>query len=360
MKILTGWPLEDEQTGIYIVNALKSLGHQVHNVDCKVLHRTALSDGKDVTDLLTQAMEEGMEKKPDLVFVSRQSWFTPFAEKYRGKLPIAGWNVDVRYDVNNWQNLFPLMKACSHWFTIAAGHVKWYRENINPNTYWLSEACDPAVHRSPNAKELELLKDDLRLKVYGSCDVSFAGSIDYDHVGPPNRVDLIRAVHEQFKLKTWGFQSRYLFNTEHSLMAFLSPINLGHSGWTHVALSMSARDYRVMGAGGFLLTNKVDCYEKIFVEGQDFETYSTVDECLEKIRYYLEHPEERERIRKRGMERVHYDHTFVRRMDRMLDIMGGYPDGWQTMYDSIAFDDTILSEEPDNYLSGKWAVKSGG
>lgn len=340
MQIVTAWPVEDRQTGCYIIRALEALGHTVFNVDPKVLHRTALKQGDDIEDSISRALSQAVdEHQPELVFVCRQSWFTRAAERCRSKIPFVGWNVDVRYRPEDaWSNLHPLIRACSHWFTIAGGSIPWYRTTLNPNSHWLSEGCDPAVHRPPTTEEVAWATKTGMDLYYGHCDVSFAGSLDPDHPGPPNRMDLLRAVHQQFKLRTWGPSTRYLVNEDHGLMCHLAPINLGHSGWPLVALSQSARDYRVMAAGGFLLTNHVTDYERVFVPGKEFDTYRTIDECCEKIRFYLQHSDERNRIKVQGQAVVHQHHTFLHRMQRMLHLIGGGRDSYEDDYRRWAAD----------------------
>ena len=334
MIVVTAWPVEDRQTGCYIIRALEVLGHTVHNVDPKVMHRAALACGDSVEDTITRALVTTIDAhRPDLVFVCRQSWFTAVAERYRHDIPVVGWNVDVRYHPETaWSNLHPLIRACSHWFTIAGGSIPWYRKVLNSNSYWLSEGCDPQVHRPPTTGEMAQATSTGMDLYYGQCEVSFAGSLDPDHPGPPNRMDLLRVVHEQFKLRVWGPSTRYLVNEAHSLMCHLVPINLGHSGWPLVALSQSARDYRVMAAGGFLLTNHVLDYERLFVPGKEFDTYRTTEEACEKIRFYLDHSDDRNRIRVQGQTAVQQHHTFLHRMQRMLHLIGGGRDSYEDDY----------------------------
>jgi hypothetical protein len=336
MNIVTGWPVEDQQTGVYIIESLVSMGHTVYNVDPKRVHREALQSGTPVEELLTRQMEHAINaNNPDFLFLSRQGWFTTIAERYNGQIPVVSWNVDVRYNPEGeWKSLHPFMKACSHWMTIAGGNIMWYRENINPNTHWLSEGCYPPVHRRPTQEEIKKAGSAYRLEMYTVQPVAFAGSVSDHWPGPPNRMDLLRAINDVQPIRLWGDNTEYLVNEDHSLMAFCSKINLGHSGWPQVACSQSARDYRIMGAGGFLLTNHVRFYEKIFESGKHCVFYDGIDDCLEKIEYYCDpkNEDERTNIRAAGLDIVHKYHTFVNRLDRMISIVGGKKDSMETYY----------------------------
>ena len=64
-------------------------------------------------------------------------------------------------------------------------------------------------------------------------------------------------------------------------------------------IGYNQRMFEVMGIGGFLLTRQAPNFSKDFPEGI-FATYRTLEECLEKIAYYQDHPEERAEIARRG------------------------------------------------------------
>lgn len=107
-----------------------------------------------------------------------------------------------------------------------------------------------------------------------------------------------------------------------------SQINLGFTrmtgdnpdrpGKTHTKL----RDFEVPLAGGFYLAERVPEYADLFKPGVEVETWKTVDELLEKIRYYLDHPDERSEIAAAGKRRAAADHTWEKRFSMLFDELG--------------------------------------
>jgi len=80
--------------------------------------------------------------------------------------------------------------------------------------------------------------------------------------------------------------------------------------------------FEIAACGGFLLALRSPGHEACFQEGKEAEFFSSLEECAAKIRYYLDHPEEREEIAKRGCERAMrsgYDNDT--QLQRVLDKM---------------------------------------
>lgn len=78
----------------------------------------------------------------------------------------------------------------------------------------------------------------------------------------------------------------------------------------------------ILGAGGFLLSNYQEDFLDFFVPGEDFDYYDGVDDLLSKIEYYLSHEKERAEIAKNGFIKMKREHTYLSRVETMLEVAG--------------------------------------
>jgi spore maturation protein CgeB len=81
---------------------------------------------------------------------------------------------------------------------------------------------------------------------------------------------------------------------------------------------IKARVFEVPGAGGFLLTQAADGLEQFYDSGNEIAVFDDADQLADRIRYYLEHPDERDRIALGGHARTVRMHTYTRRFQDLL------------------------------------------
>jgi spore maturation protein CgeB len=85
---------------------------------------------------------------------------------------------------------------------------------------------------------------------------------------------------------------------------------------------IKGRNFEVPGCGGFLLTKKVDFFGKYYEIGKEVGCYDDMNDLMDKIRYYLDHEEERGRVARAGYERTVREHTYVHRFCEIFDRTG--------------------------------------
>ncbi len=85
--------------------------------------------------------------------------------------------------------------------------------------------------------------------------------------------------------------------------------------------AVNQRVFDVPACGAFLVTDRQEALEELFVPGQEVIAFEDAAELPELVRHYLAHSEERARIAQRGRERVLADHTYRKRLAVLVDRM---------------------------------------
>lgn len=119
----------------------------------------------------------------------------------------------------------------------------------------------------------------------------------------------------------------YLLDEEMVKTYSETKINLGFAicGDTHLSeipiKQVRLRDFEVPMSGGFYLTEWVDELTDFFEPDREIVCFQTKEECIDKSKYYLEHENERERIRIAGYNRAINEHTWQKRLDKAFKQM---------------------------------------
>ena len=105
--------------------------------------------------------------------------------------------------------------------------------------------------------------------------------------------------------------------TEMPKIFHLSKINLNMT-IKPIQTGLPLRIFDILGCGGFLMTNFQAELPEYFDIGVDLETYSSMEELVEKCAYYLEHEDKRQKIAQNGYEKVCAGHTYIHRLRDMI------------------------------------------
>lgn len=83
----------------------------------------------------------------------------------------------------------------------------------------------------------------------------------------------------------------------------------------------NVRLFEVTGAGSCLLTDWKKNITELFEPDREIVTYTSADECIEKVQWLLNHKEECAAIAKKGQERTLRDHTYQKRVAQLHEII---------------------------------------
>lgn len=273
---------------LYYTLALRKLGHEVVHLSGEEMSPTEIQKyGKFDLHWWTDFGEDGLhipykliEKLPSpSVYIPCDTHISDAGKSYRFN----------RADNSDWV----------FWNQKRGMELYNQTETANPKkSYWLPCAVEPVAY--PNTP--------IAMKKY---DIGFVGYVTFQ-----KRAIMLDRMFKEFPNFFFGQRlfeaaaeeyrkSRIVFNT-----AADDDVNM--------------RCFEATATGSFLLTEWVPHLDELFEDGKHLVTYKTIDEAVEKAKYYLEHEEEREKIAKAGMEHTLKNHTYELRAKKVLSTI--FPD----------------------------------
>lgn len=218
---------------------------------------------------------------------------------------------DKEYFVGKIQNGFPIgsRDICRYfslcWTSTEDSLKKYCVEGALP--IYLPEGANPDIHKPYDIEK--------------TIDVSFVGQCYGERPGIINK---IRSDGIRVEAHGAGWPSGPLPIEEMVKLYSRSRINLGFGGVdSHKdAFCLKGRDFEIPMSGGFYLTEHHPELEKVYRIGSEIATYSGTNDLLQKIRYFLAHPGEIERIRTAGFRRARNEHTWEMRFEKIFRFFG--------------------------------------
>ena len=84
---------------------------------------------------------------------------------------------------------------------------------------------------------------------------------------------------------------------------------------------LNLRHFEITAVGGFMLTYPSDELSSCFEVGQECEVFHNETELLEKVSYYLHHPDERREIALAGQRRTLAEHRYSHRITKLVELL---------------------------------------
>jgi len=204
--------------------------------------------------------------------------------------------------VDTWQSISDYVE-CQHYdfvFVAQRAYVDFLSDVGASNVFWLPLGCNPEAHYP--------------VDVPADHDIAFAGNVilpTHQH-----RYDLLQHLEDAFSLH---LVSR-VFRDE-----LCHAIARGKLVFNQSAVhELNMRVFEVMAMGRPLLTDRqaeLNGLTDLFEDGKHLILYDGSDELAEKIRYYLDHEDEREAIAREGHRLVVTEHRYLDRIDALLAIV---------------------------------------
>ena len=209
-----------------------------------------------------------------------------------------------------------------------------YSAEVAPSFNWVVTTYKPAVkwykklgiknvfHSHYGANHWAYKK----LKLKKIFDVSFCGARKSERSSFLNRLAASGIKLHVFG-NGWDGDKSVLDQSDYSALFCRSKINIniGVDLWDgKKVLQIKGRDWEVPMSGGFLMNHYNPLMEENFKQGgqgKEIGVYKNTDDLVKKIKYYLAHDKEREKIALAGYRRARKDHTYKKRFERILDIV---------------------------------------
>lgn len=287
-------------TELYVKRGLEELGHNV-----KCLQESGINNNGNINGIV----KDLIDMKIDLVLLSKckqRGTIRDLVEELKKtNIKTAVWLFDLYFNIVKHRELMVQNKDapfnCDFVFTTDGGHDKEFKE------YGINHITLKQGIYEPEA----ILYDRPKTQ-----DIVFVGA---DSFG--TRRKMLEMLNEVYgnRFKWYGqFITSHIRNLPLNEVYASSKIVVGDSQpspnyWSN-------RVYETLGRGGFLLHPMVEGLDKEFKIGKHLVTYEYGNhkDLLDKIEYYLEHEEEREKIRKAGFEYCKKHYTYKKRCETLI------------------------------------------
>jgi len=190
----------------------------------------------------------------------------------------------------------------------------------------------------------KLIRNNFDLKLYANIAQdkyikSFLTKAGYLYVNSMVKTGLSKMVYSNDKLKKLAnltevpkrmkFSKEFLASLDNTKLFGLemmkaitkSKIGLNIHGGVAGTYAANIRLFEVTGVGACLVTDWKQNIKKFFIPDEEILTYKNIEECNEKVKYLLSHPEKRKMIAEAGHRRTLSEHTFEKRARQLDEII---------------------------------------
>ena len=315
----------------YMESAIKALGHELivfddrqHIIPGRIRRRLKRLNRFDLQHINKKMVSLVLEMKPDIAIITgghRITARTVKTLKDNGICMIL-WTIDPPRD---FQPIIDVAPLYDHIFCQGTEAVELLNHAGVKGAHWLPVACDPGQHRPVEFSAEEKM-------LYGN-DVVVAGSYYR------NRAELFEKL-AGFDFGIWGPGWEKL-DQKSKLRGCIKGTHTPPSEWSKIysaskivlathyqdpesrfpVYQASPRIFETLACGAFVISDDQRDVFSLFKEGVHLERFMDPKDLVEKIKYYLDRPIEREEMSQRGRQEVLNNHTYVHRIERLLYII---------------------------------------
>lgn len=291
MNILVCGP-KDGRTFEYLTSTFNEMGHTCY-------HACTNTEG----DLIPHYSNGN---KIDFAIIPRIGHIIEQVQKLKAKgVKVYMYNTDVRGSMESYaqefgKELIDTMRECDMVYTAMDFEVEMFKAN-GIKAKHLMQGCFPKVDFCDRATDFKH-------------NVLFVGSIGAFHEQTCKRTSVLRAIDKAVGVhvaEAWGKEGAWLYAH--------SKITIGSDAYGDLGTGPSVRMFQVLAAGGFLLTNHMLGMDRYFEVGKEFDTYESPEDAVNKVKWWLCHPEERQKIADYGQDKCLNLYDYKNRMQEIVN-----------------------------------------
>jgi len=279
---------EEIPTEVFLSNALERAGCDIERLDINGFPGNVTSQKIKKTDIILYSTK--------IIRVDTKT-FSTFSE-YVIKPSILYTNDWIFLNKTREQNYREKIKYIDY---IISTDTTDYTKNFGVKKHWyIPMACLPSSKFNPSPQK----------------DLIFTGYIGYSQ----DRKIFIEEIKKSFDLDIYGVGNKQpIYNKELEKTLQNYKIALGHNCVNSPGY-WSSRLYITIGFGGFFITPYTKLLEREFKNKEHLVWYKNLKEGKKLIKYYLEHNEEREKIRRQGYEYCQKNHNWNVRAKEFIKV----------------------------------------
>lgn len=284
--------------------------------NCSELQQKWLEEnGITQRSLLEILIEQIKKEKPDVVYIHNFLLATEsFINQIRPHTRLIVGQIASAVPVNSNPSLLDII------FTSFPHFVQKFRE-MGVITYYQPLAFDQRAWKK--LQSLEISKD---------IPVSFVGGLSRAHI---KGVQLLDYISSKVKVDIFGYGAEILpenallrkyhhgevWGLEMFATLARSKITINRHIDSAEQYANNMRLFEATGCGALLITEERENLHELFEINKEIITYTSPEDAVEKIQYYLTHPKEAEKIAQAGQVRTFKDHSFNSRMEQTAEIL---------------------------------------
>jgi spore maturation protein CgeB len=321
----------------YIERAIGSLGHELAVFDdgmrCipgRIRDRSPWMERVDRAWMNRRLQSFIRRFRPEVLIVLGGELIDPETvclSKAEGAAAVL-WTIDAPW------NFDPILRSASAWdqiFCQGTEAIELLQKSGIGGARWLPMACDPPVHcpvdkggADPAAPEHEVVFVG---SWYENRETLLSGlkEVDLALWGPGwERVKALSPLHARIHGRhTSPARWRKIYGAAKIVLAIHYRDPLGR----FPVYQASPRIFEALACGAFVLSDRQKDVLSLLREGEHLACFDDAADLAGKVRYYLDHPGERDRIARRGREEMLRAHTYVHRLEELLGVVAGLEGG---------------------------------